>query len=68
MIYDVTGIILTPGNFGEDCDGNGMNGKECCCDECDYLICCTSVCDCEQCGDEKCPRKQGESDLINSKG
>ena len=47
MIVDVSGTVLTPGNYGEDCMGNGKhfdeNGNliECCCDECDYLICCT---------------------------
>lgn len=41
MIIDITGIILTPGNGGNDCLGNGEhtdeNGNliECCCDECD---------------------------------
>ena len=42
MIIDITGIELTPGNFGENCLGNGVNADtECCCDECNYLICCT---------------------------
>lgn len=46
MIIDVTGTILTPGNGGKDCLGNGEhtdeNGLpiECCCDECEfYLVC-----------------------------
>ena len=39
-------IILTPGNGGKDCLGNGLHydedGKliECQCDECDHLITC----------------------------
>ncbi len=43
MIIDVTGIVLTPGNGGKDCLGDGEhtdekgNRIECCCDECDYL-------------------------------
>ncbi len=47
MIVDISGIVLTPGNYGEDCMGNGKhfdddgNLIECCLDECDYLICCT---------------------------
>ena len=57
-MLDVTGIILFPGNFGRDCEGNGENGKECCCDECDYLICCTEKTTCEKCRDFKCPRKK----------
>ncbi len=46
MIIDVTGIILTPGNHGKDCLGNGKhydengNPLDLCCDECDYLMCC----------------------------
>ena len=65
MIVDVTGIILTPGNHGKDCLGNGSHfgksGKriECCCGECDYLICCTEK-DisnlCHSCLDLQCPK------------
>ena len=46
MIIDVTGIVLTPGNGGKDCLGDGEhtdekgNRIECCCDECDYLQYC----------------------------
>lgn len=46
MIIDVTGTVLTPGNKGMDCDGDGehkdKNGKliECCCDECNYYLEC----------------------------
>lgn len=46
MISDVTGIILTPGNQGKDCLGNGEyidennNLIECCCDECNYYLEC----------------------------
>lgn len=45
-IIDITGTILTPGNEGKNCFGNGAHfdntGKliECCCDECDYYCCC----------------------------
>lgn len=48
MIIDVSGIILTPGNYGLECLGNGVHTNEkgsiieCCCDECDYLLCCVS--------------------------
>lgn len=38
-IVDVTGIELTPGN-PIVCLGNGKQGFECCCDECDYFLCC----------------------------
>lgn len=47
-IIDVTGIELTPGNFGKYCLGNGTHfdekGKllECCCDECGYMMECFS--------------------------
>ena len=60
MIIDVTGIILTPGNGGRDCLGNGeFPGIECCCDECDYMLCCLagSKVDCLHCKDLECPRK-----------
>lgn len=46
MIIDITGIILTPGNNGDNCFGKGehtdKNGNliECCCDECDYFLEC----------------------------
>ena len=40
MIIDITGTILIPGNLGKDCPGNGENGNECCCDECNYFLYC----------------------------
>lgn len=46
MVIDITGIILTPGNEGKNCSGNGehmdnnRNLIECCCDECDYYLEC----------------------------
>ncbi len=61
MIYDITGIRLLPGNFGQDCPGNGTHpGIECCCEECDYLQCCTAAPDCASCTDKKCPRKAAD--------
>ena len=65
MLFDSTGVILTPGNFGRDCFGNGEHsdedGKviECCCDECNYLFCCCNFVDCSKCGNESCPRYAG---------
>ena len=65
MIRDVTGIRLTPGDFGNDCLGDGRHfdkkGKriECCCDECGYLMCCTDKnfeLACADCVDFRCPR------------
>ena len=38
-IIDITGIELTPGN-PIICLGNGEQGFECCCDECDYFLLC----------------------------
>lgn len=74
MIIDVTGIELTPGNFGKDCLGNGFHvdekGKniECCCDECDYMRCCfetPTMKECGACNDRECPHSkynpEGES-------
>jgi hypothetical protein len=57
MILDITGMILLPGNGGEDCPGNGQSG-ECCCDECDYMLCCfgTDKPSCESCQDQYCPQ------------
>ena len=38
-VIDVTGIELTPGDSAA-CLGNGEQGFECCCDECDYFLLC----------------------------
>ena len=38
-IIDITGIELTPGSPAV-CLGNGEQGFECCCDECDYFLLC----------------------------
>ena len=38
-ILDVTGAILYPGH-PDECEGNGKNGKEICCDECDGFLAC----------------------------
>ena len=38
-IIDVTGVELTPGDPAA-CLGNGEQGFECCCDECDYHLLC----------------------------
>lgn len=59
MIVDKTGILLVPGKGGMDCPGNGAQGNECCCDECDYMMCCMERHDeieCAACGDSRCPR------------
>ena len=62
MIIDCTGTVLTPGNCGMDCLGNGMvDGIECCCDECDYMRCCLDTHDparCLQCKDRYCPHSK----------
>jgi len=67
MIRDITGTILTPGNFGKDCLGDGRHydkkGKliECCCEDCGYLLCCTSEfseADCKRCKHRRCPRNE----------
>lgn len=38
-VIDVTGVELTPGE-PVICLGNGEQGFECCCDECDYYLLC----------------------------
>ena len=38
-VIDITGIELTPGN-PTVCLGNGEQGLECCCDECNYYLLC----------------------------
>ena len=38
-VIDITGIELTPGE-PDVCLGNGEQGLECCCDECDYYLLC----------------------------
>ena len=36
---DITGISLIPGE-PDTCPGNGEQGFECCCDECEYYLIC----------------------------
>ena len=36
-IIDITGVELMPGE-PDVCLGNGEQGYECCCDECDYYL------------------------------
>ena len=38
-IIDITGVELTSGK-PTVCLGNGEQGFECCCDECDYFLLC----------------------------
>ena len=38
-VIDITGVKLTPGKPSV-CLGNGEQGFECCCDECDYFLVC----------------------------
>ena len=38
-IIDITGVELTPGEPAV-CLGNGQQGFEYCCDECDYFLLC----------------------------
>ena len=38
-VIDSTGVELTPGKPNV-CLGNGKQGFECCCDECDYYLLC----------------------------
>ena len=38
-IMDITGVEITPGKPSV-CLGNGEQGFECCCDECDYFLLC----------------------------
>ncbi len=61
MILDVTGVVLTPGQGGAMCLGNGEHRDKkgewipCCCDECDYFLCCYEGADCAHCDDPACP-------------
>jgi hypothetical protein len=38
-VIDITGTELAPGE-PDDCLGNGIQGFECCCDECEYFLLC----------------------------
>lgn len=38
-VIDITGAELTPGKH-DVCLGNGKQGIECCCDECDFFLLC----------------------------
>lgn len=62
MIIDIAGTILTPGNCGMDCLGNGLSSNYvCCCDACDYMLCCLETHDpaqCLTCEDANCPPAQ----------
>ena len=40
-VIDITGVKLAPGE-PTVCLGNGEQGFECCCDECDYYLFCFS--------------------------
>ena len=40
-VIDITRIELTPGE-PTVCLGNGEQGYECCCDQCDYYLLCFS--------------------------
>ena len=44
---DVSGVELTPGD-PDACLGNGEQGFECCCDECDYFLLCFPEFDSEE--------------------
>ncbi len=64
IYVDITGVILTPGNCGKDCRGNGKHTTifgeeiECCCDECAYMMDCLfnpSYDKCSKCREEDCP-------------
>ena len=43
-VTDITRIELMPGE-PTACLGNGEQGFECCCDECDYYLLCVPECD-----------------------
>ncbi len=43
-VIDVTGVELTPA-APTVCLGNGAQGFECCCDECNYFLFCFPECD-----------------------
>jgi hypothetical protein len=38
-VIDINGVEITPGE-PTVCLGNGEQGFECCCDECDYYLLC----------------------------
>ena len=60
MVSDMMSIELTPGNYGQDCIGNGTyEDIECCCDECDFMLCCIEdhwETYCAFCKFQNCPR------------
>jgi len=54
-VIDITGVELTPGD-PTVCLGNGEQGFECCCDECDFYLLCFPEFDSknkEKIGDDK---------------
>ncbi len=66
MIIDMIGIVLTPGNNGDNCLGNGEhfdeggNLIECCCDECEFYLCCMGYF-CENCKDRVCEKEASDN-------
>ena len=40
LIDPATGILLTPSYHGAECAGNGADGGEYCCEECDHFLIC----------------------------
>lgn len=57
-VIDVTGVELTPGDRVA-CLGNGRQGFECCCDECDYFLLCFPEFD---------PESQEKNTAMDSRG
>lgn len=63
MLVDITGVILTPGDNGDFCLGNGEhydeygNLIEICCDECNYALCCLKDA-CKNCTLDKCIKEE----------
>ena len=52
-VTDITNIELMPGE-PTVCLGNGDQGFECCCDECDYYLCCFPEFDSQSKGEDIC--------------
>ena len=59
-VIDVTGVELTPGE-PDVCLGNGEQGFECCCDECDYYLLCFPEYDVKT----EAENKDGEPDALD---
>ena len=55
-VIDITGVEIMPGK-PTVCLGNGEQGFECCCDECDYYLLCFPEFDLKSMSKDNCTKQ-----------